>query len=293
MLQFSSTPPANASGVVSRIKALYIEYMGIRILCLGEIVGKPGIYCIKNGLKQVKEDHRIDLVVANGEGATGGFGLGKNHAVYLNKLGIDVITLGEKGFFKKDMVGHIAKAPYMLRPANYPPNVPGRGWRTYQVGEHTVGVVTMLGQSDFSRVHLSNPFTLLPGIIERMAPITPVIILQFHAATTAERNAMFFHADGMVSAVVGTHSKAITADARVFPNGTACITDNGRCGSMTSVGGLEPSIEIEKFLTQIPERSEDVWDDLELQGVIIDVEPDGRSRSIEPLRYPIEGGEPS
>ncbi len=265
--------------------------MGIRILCLGEIVGKPGVYCIKTALKQLREDHQADLVIANGEGATGGFGLGKNHSVYLHKLGIDVITTGEKSFFKKDMVGHMGKASYMLRPANYPPSVPGRGWRTYTVGEHTVAVINLLGQSDFSRVHLSNPFSLLPNLLERINEITPLVILQFHAATTAEKNAMFFHADGKVSAVIGTHSKAITADARVFPGGTAVITDNGRCGSTGSVGGLEPAVEIRKHLTQVPERSEDAWDQLEIQGVLVEINHQGKAEKIETLRVPVEGGD--
>jgi len=265
--------------------------MGIRILSLGEIVGKPGVFCIKSALQQLKEHYGASFVTANGEGATGGFGLGKNHSIYLNKLGIDVITTGEKSFYKKDMVGHIAKAPYMIRPANYPPSVPGRGWRTYQAGSATVAVITLLGQSEFTRVHLSNPFTLLPSLVDRIREFTSVIILQFHAATTAERNAMFFHADGMVSAVIGTHSKAITADARIFPRGTAVITDTGRCGSLTSVGGLKPDIEIQKFLTQIPERSEETWEDLEIQGVLIDIEENGKASSIETIRYPVSGGE--
>ena len=260
-------------------------------MCLGEIVGKPGVYCIKQALQQLREERKADFVIANGEGATGGFGLGKNHSIYLHKLGIDAITTGEKSFFKKDMVPHMGKASYMLRPANYPPSVPGRGWRTYAVGEHTIAVVNLLGQSDFSRVHLSNPFSLLPNLLERIKDITPLIILQFHAATTAEKNSMFFHADGKVSAVIGTHSKAITADARVFPGGTAVITDNGRCGSIGSVGGLEPAVEIRKHLTQVPERSEDTWEALEIQGVLIELEQNGKASSIETLRVPVEGGE--
>ncbi len=266
--------------------------MGLRILSLGEIVGKSGVYCIKKSLKRFCEENRIDFVIANGEGATGGFGLGKNHAVYLNKLGIDAITTGEKSFYKKDMVGHMAKASSMIRPANYPPSVPGRGWRTYETRLGTIAVVNLLGQSDFSRVHLSNPFSLLPALLERIREITPIIFLQFHAATTAEKNSMFFHADGTVSAVVGTHAKVLTADARIFPKHTAVITDNGRCGSIASVGGLEPSIEIRKFLTQIPERSEDAWEEMELQGVVIEVEQDGKASSIESFRYPVEGEEP-
>jgi len=281
--------------------------MEIRVLSLGEIVGKPGVYSVKSGLKQLCRDYQVDFVIANGEGTTGGFGIGKNHSIYLKKLGIDVITAGEKTFYKKDMVGSIQKTSFMLRPANFPPAVPGRGWRIYDIDvsrqpggdaagtaamqKHTVriGVINLLGQSDFSRTHLSNPFTFLPTLVEKIHETTPIIFLQFHAATTAEKQSMFFHADGNVSAVIGTHTKAITADARVFPKGTAVMTDNGRCGSMQSVGGLDPHIEIEKFLTQIPERSADAWGDLELQGAVITIDTEtGKASGIEAVRRPVE-----
>ncbi|MDA3835572.1 MAG: TIGR00282 family metallophosphoesterase [Spirochaetales bacterium] len=261
--------------------------MSITILALGEIVGKPGVYAVKTGIKQLRKEHNIDLVIANGEGATGGFGIGKNHAIYLHKVGVDVLTTGEKTYFKKDMVDHIAKAPYILRPANYPAKNPGRGWRTFDAGDKSVAVVTLLGQSEFSRVHLGNPFSLLPILLEKIRTFTPYIVLQYHAATTAERKTMFFYADGMLSAVVGTHSKAITADAEIFPKGTAVITDNGRCGSLMSVGGLEPELEIRKFMTQIPERSNDCWDSLELQGALITLGDNGKAESITALRVPV------
>ncbi len=262
--------------------------MSIRILALGEVVGRPGIYTVKTGLRLLQKKHPIDLVIANGEGTTGGFGIGKNHSIYLHKIGIDVITTGEKTYYKKDMVDHLGRAPYLLRPANYPPGNPGRGWRTYDAADKKIAVLNLLGQSEFPRVHLSNPFTFLPMILEKIREITPYIILQFHAATTAEKRAMFFHADGSLSAVIGTHNKAITADAEVFPRGTAVITDNGRCGSITSVGGLDSEIEIRKFLTQIPERSNECWDDLELQGVMVTLGDDGRAEQIEAIRIPIE-----
>lgn len=262
--------------------------MSLTILALGEIVGKPGIYAAKSGIKAIKAEKNIDFIIASGEGATGGFGIGKNHSLSLKKMGIDVITTGEKTYFKKDMVEHIKQASFILRPANYPPGNPGRGWRIYDAGDKKIGVITLLGQAGFQRIHLSNPFTFLPSIVEKIKEITPYIILQFHAATTAEKNSMFFHADGTLSAVIGTHAKALTADARIFPGGTAVITDNGRCGSLNSVGGLDPEIEIRKFISQIPERSADCWNTLELQGVIFKLDDDGKAASIETVRIPVE-----
>jgi len=261
--------------------------MSVRILFIGEIVGKSGVFCVKNLLKSLKEEKMIDFVIANGEGATGGFGLGKNHSVYLHKLGIDVITLGEKGYFKVDMVPHLAKCPYILRPANYPSGNPGRGYKVYTKGEKKIGVINLLGQSGFTRVHLSNPFSYLPEIASRLKQETQVIIMEFHATTTAEKYTMFYYANGKVSAVIGSHNKVLTADEQVLSGGTAVICDAGRTGSIDSIGGLDIAIETQKMLTQIPERSKDAWDKLELQGVIVEVEEEtGKATSIERLRIP-------
>ena len=264
---------------------------GMRVLFIGEIVGKAGIYCIKKALSKIKDEYEIDFVIANGEGATGGFGIGKNHSIYLHKLGVDVLTAGECIYYKLDMVTHIKKAPYILRPANYPPGNPGRGWWIYTIGDKKIAVVVLLGQSGFNRVHLSNPYTFLPEIVSRITAETNTIIVDFHAATTAEKNSMFFHADGMVSAVVGTHFKALTADAQVLPGGTAVITDVGRCGSFESVGGLDPEVEIQKYLTGVPERSKDAWVRPELQAVLLDIDEGGKASHIETIRKQCENPE--
>ncbi|MDR3199989.1 MAG: YmdB family metallophosphoesterase [Spirochaetales bacterium] len=259
----------------------------MRILFIGDIVGKAGIFCVKSALKGIVKEKQIDFVIANADGATGGFGLGKNHSAYLRKMGIDVLTGGECIYYKKDMVPHIGLAPYILRPANYPHGNPGRGWRVYQAGDKKIAVICLLGQSGYTRVHLSNPYTFLPEIVSRIRQDTQTIILDYHACTTAEKYAMFYVADGLVSAVAGTHGRVLTADAQVFPRGTAVICGCGRTGSLNSVGGLDKEIEIRKFLTQIPERSKDAWDNLELQGVIFDINEDGRAAGIETLRRPV------
>ncbi|TVQ35288.1 MAG: YmdB family metallophosphoesterase [Spirochaetaceae bacterium] len=255
--------------------------MNLRVLFVGEIVGRAGIFCIKSLLSEIRKRESIDLVVANGDGATGGFGIGKNHSIYLRKLGVDVITGGDQVYFKKDMVEHIDNAYYILRPANFPPGNPGRGWRYFNVKERKVGVVSMLGQSGFERVHLSNPFTFLPEIVERLKKETSTVIVDFHAVTTAEKYSMFHLADGMVSALIGTGQRVMTSDARVTPDGTATICDAGRTGSIDSVAGLDPGVEIRQFLTQMPERSQDAWTSPALQGAVIEIDPEGRAVSIE------------
>ena len=258
---------------------------------MGEIVGKAGVFCVKQELHNLINERSIDFVIASAEGATGGFGLGKNHSIYLHKLGIDVLTGGECIYYKLDMVDHIKTARYILRPANYPPENPGRGWWVYHKGDLSIGVIVLLGQSGFDRVHLRNPFSFLPELLEKVREQTDVVIVDFHAGTTAEKYSMFYHADGKVSAVIGTHMKVQTADETILPRGTGVICDVGRCGSLDSVGGLDSEVEIQKFLTQIPERSKNAWDTLELQGVIVDIGDDGKTERIERFRQKCDGGQ--
>jgi metallophosphoesterase (TIGR00282 family) len=258
----------------------------VRILFIGEIVGKSGVWVVKELLPRIREEHRIDFVIADGEGATGGFGIGKNHAVYLHKLGIDAITTGECSYYKKDIVEHFNRSPYMIRPANYPPRNPGRGFMVFEKNGRKIAVVSLLGTAGFKRVHLKNPFSLLPKLLEAITPETNAIVVDFHAVTTAEKATMFAMADGKVSAVIGTHTKGMTADERVMPGGTAVLTDAGRTGSLLSVAGLDPEIEIRKLTTLVHEYSKEAWAGLELQAVVIEVGEDGKSTSIERLRIP-------
>jgi metallophosphoesterase (TIGR00282 family) len=259
----------------------------LKVLFLGEIVGSSGVFCVKTLLNTIKEEKGIDFVAGNADGATGGFGIGKNHSIYLHKLGIDVITTGECVYYKLDMVPHIAKAPYILRAANFPYDNPGRGWLIHTLSDdRKIAVVNVLGQSGYARTHLTNALSFLPKLVKKIRQETPLIIVDFHAVTTAEKQTLFYHLDGEVSAIIGTHTKAMTSDAKVLPNGTAVITDAGRTGSLNSVGGLDPEIEIRKYLTQVPERSRAAWDMLELQGVIITIKSDGKASAIETVRWP-------
>ncbi|TFH05541.1 MAG: YmdB family metallophosphoesterase [Spirochaetales bacterium] len=257
----------------------------LRVLFVAEIVGKAGVFCVKSLLPDLRKEFEPDLVIANADGATGGFGLGKNHSIYLRKLGVDVITGGDQIYFKKDMVDHIESAYYILRPANYPTGVPGRGWRLFGVpGGKKIAVISMLGQSGYDRVHLSNPYTYLPELIGRAHTETPHVIVDFHAVTTAEKNTMFHHLDGTVSAILGTGTRVQTGDAAVMPGGTAVITDTGRTGSIDSVGGLDPGPELRKFLTQVLERATDTWASLQFQGAVVDTDEDGKAVKIQTLQ---------
>jgi len=246
-------------------------------------VGKAGVFCVKSVLPKLRKELEIDFVIANGDGATGGFGIGKNHAIYLRKLGVDVITGGEQIYFKKDMVPHIEHSSYVLRPANFSPAAPGRGWRYFTAGEDRVAVISLLGQSGFDRSHASNPFTYLPELASKARRETPYVIVDFHAVTTAEKYTMFYRADGEVSAIIGTGTRVQTNDAAIMPRGTAVIADAGRTGSRDSVAGLDSGPEIRKFLTSMPERSADAWGVLQFQGVVLEIDADGKASRIEPV----------
>lgn len=268
-----------------------VEAMNTKILFLGEIVGKPGIHVIKKGLKAIKEQYHIDFTVANAEGATNGFGIGHVHAIQLIKSGIDLITTGEKTYFKKDMVESIATNSKIIRPANFPHASPGRGYKIVEINGKRLAFITLLGTAEFSRISVSNPFIIINSLIEKLKGETDAIFLQYHASTTAEKNTMAFHVDGRVVAMIGTHTKVLTSDARLLALSTAMITDNGMCGSISGVGGFEAKNEITRFITQVPSRSMENWGILEAQGVIVELDENSKAISIETIKYTIESPE--
>ena len=262
--------------------------MGIRILYIGEIVGRAGVFAVKKLLPALRRETGADLVVACANGATGGSGIGKAHSVYLRKLGIDVLTTGEAAFYKKDIVEAFPKSPWLLRPLNYPPGVPGRGFRAYQTPKGPVVVAQLLGQAGFPRVHLENPFHVLDAALPTLSEGSKAVLLDFRAATTAERRAMARYADGRVSAVLGSYGRALSADAEVSAAGTASMTDTGRTGSLMSVGGMDAATRIHEYRSGVPVWAKDSSEAPELQGCVIELGADGRAVSIETLRVPCE-----
>lgn len=264
--------------------------MGVRILYISEIVGKAGIWCVKTSLPLLKMTEKPDLVIANGDGATGSYGLGRQHAGYLRKMGVDIITGGECIFYKKDLVEGFDTIPYVLRPYNFPNESPGKGWRLVQAGKVKIAVVSMLGRAGFNRVHSENPFTALPSLADRLHQETPYIIVDFHASATAEKQAFFYHADGKVSAVIGSHGRVQTSDETILQHGCGVITDAGRTGSQDSVGGTRPDVKIQEYISRIPDWSHDAWTRPVLQGVILDLDDAGKTISIR--RIQMDCGEP-
>ncbi|GHU35236.1 metallophosphoesterase [Spirochaetia bacterium] len=260
----------------------------MNILYVAEIVGKAGVYAFKTVLPGIVKQYAVDCVIACCDGATGSRGLGKNHAAYLHKLGARVITTGDYCFFKKDLVESLEQTLYVLRPANLNPDAPGFGSRIFKIGAEKMAVVALLGQSGFDRFHSNNPFTALPALLETLRQETPYIVVDFHAQATAEKYTLFNIADGLCSAVIGSHCRVQTADEAVMPGGTARIADAGRTGSTASVGGTGKTARINFYLSGIPEWTRETWDDIELQGVLIQIDKSGKAVNIERIRRSVK-----
>ena len=263
--------------------------MSLNVLFLGEIVGRAGIAVLKKELRSLRHELDVDLCIANGEGTTNGFGIGAAHSVQLTKLGVDVITGGEKFYYKVDFVEFLPKCPFAIRPANYPPLSPGRPFRIFERKGHRIAVVNFISSSGFSRIGASNPFVQADHLVKKLQEDAGIVLVQFHSATTAECATFAHYLDGRVACVVGTHNKVMSADATILEGGTAFISDDGRCGADMSVGGLDPDKEIYKFTTALPTRSWESWSDCQIQGVLVKVdEESGKALEITPVRRRVE-----
>lgn len=255
-----------------------------RILFLGEITGRPGITALRKGLSSLKTEYGIDYTIANGEGMTNGFGIGKIHSIQLGKMGVDLITGAEKLFYKIDMVEFIPKAGFIIRPVNYPAACPGHGIKHAVINNRKFMIINLQGNSEFPRQSLQNAFYSIDSLLrkceENADKEIPIVI--FHAATTAEKKTMKFFLDGRCAAVIGTHTKVLTADEMVTEKGTAYITDTGRVGSFLSVSGFDPETEIRKLRSQLPVRSQECWNDGIIEGAVVEIDEEtGKAIKIE------------
>lgn len=258
----------------------------MNVVYIGEIVGKTGVFALKSVLPEIRRTYSPDFIIADADSATGGAGLGVQHAVYLRKLGVDCLCVGECAYYKIDMTEFFPRAGWVLRPANLPYENPGRGYKVFQAAAGKLAVVTILGQAGFPRIHADNPFLAISQIVERLKRDTDNIVVDFHAATTAEKITMATYMDGKVSAIIGSHCKALTADARVSEKGTANITDSGRTGSLLSVGGMDPDAKVREFMTAVRSFNGDGTLGLEVQGCAVQIGAEGRAESMEAFRIP-------
>jgi len=258
----------------------------MKILYVAELVGKTGVFVFKKTLSELKKRYPYDFLIVGADGATSGNGLGAAHAGYIHKLGANAITLGECCFYKKDLTANIDKMPYVLRPENLNPETPGTGFKIFKTSKkgESIAVAVLLGQNGFTRIHANNPFTALPELLEKLKKQTQYVIIDFHAQASAEKKTFFYAADSLCSAVIGSHTRIQTADEKIMPGGTAVISDSGRTGSQMSIGGCDINSRINEYLTGIPDWTKEAWDDLELQGVYLDIDTNGKAVSIERVR---------
>ncbi|NNM54066.1 MAG: YmdB family metallophosphoesterase [Spirochaetales bacterium] len=243
----------------------------MRLLYIAEIVGKPGLFALRHTLEELKQRYQPDILWGNGDGATGGFGLGLNHAHTLRKLGLQVITLGECAFYKKDVHPLLASSHFLLRPENLPEEAPGQGWQVLKSGPDRVAFLSLVGQAGWNRLTPVSPFTAFDRALERLQGQNIPLLIDFHAVTTAEKQTLLAYVDGKVAALLGSHAKVATADAQITSHGTAYVTDAGRTGSRASIGGFLPEKELQRLQTGIPLKSEPCWQELVVEGVFLEL----------------------
>src|SRR2546426_4930195 len=256
----------------------------IRLLFIGDIVGRPGRDLVRQGLRGLVDFHRIDLVIANAENSAAGFGITREIGDQLLDWGIDVMTSGNHIWDKKEALDYIGTEPRLLRPANYPAGAPGNGTYLARTRDgRSVGVVNIMGR--VFMLNIDDPFQVVLREIEAMKQRTRIVFVDFHAEATSEKIAMGWHLDGKVTAVVGTHTHVQTADERILPKGTAYLTDAGMTGAHDSVVGVEIEAALGRFLTGLPARFETAPGPCVFSAVLLDVDTGGgQALSIERLR---------
>ncbi len=256
------------------------------LLFIADVIGSPGRDVLHGLLPELKRRHDIHLTICNCENSAAGFGVTKDVARDLFHAGCDVLTGGNHLWDKKDSIEYIGDEPRLVRPANLPEGTPGRGWRVVKAhnGVH-VGIVNLLGRVFMKEADC--PFRTADVALEQLSRQAKVVFVDFHAETTAEKIALGWHLDGRVSAVIGTHTHVQTADDRILPGGTACLSDAGMTGGFDSVIGMDRGAALRRFLTLMPERLTPAPGDLRLNAVVIAVDEEtGRATRIQRLQIP-------
>ena len=254
---------------------------GVRILFVADVIGSPGRRTLKQLLRLVRGDVNADVVICNGENSAGGFGITPDIVPELFDLGVDVITTGNHVWDKKEILKTLEEEPRLLRPANYPPGNPGKGSVVVTVGGVRLAVLNLQGRTFMAPI--DDPFRKADELLEELKGQADVIVVDFHAEATSEKQAFGRYLDGRVAAVVGTHTHTQTADERVFPGGTAFITDLGLTGGLGGVIGMKTEISLERQLKVARgERMQPADDELHLQGAVVEVDPKtGKALKIE------------
>ncbi|HLE60597.1 MAG TPA: TIGR00282 family metallophosphoesterase [Thermoanaerobaculaceae bacterium] len=263
----------------------------VRVLFVGDVVGKVGRRLLAERLRRLQGEVQAEFTVVNVENAAGGFGLTGTVWEELSRLPVDVFTSGNHIWDKKETAALLDAEPRLLRPANYPAGNPGRGWSTVRSkGGVPVAVINLQGLTFMTA--MESPFRAADRILEELSGQTNVVIVDFHAEATSEKQAIAWYLDGRVSAVLGTHTHVPTADERILPHGTAAVTDVGMTGPYEGVIGFKPQAVLERFLLATPRALEPATRGGALAGALVEVdEATGKALSIRRLR--VEEGERS
>ena len=252
----------------------------MRIMLVGDVVGRAGRRAFRTITPRLRLEHRIDVVIVNGENSAGGKGFTRKALDELYSGGADIVTAGNHVWDKKDVFAFIDEEPFLVRPANYPEGTPGNGYCIFPFKAANIAVLNLSGRSFMPA--LDCPFQKADELLGEIEGQVDVIVLDFHAETTSEKLAMGHYLDGRVDIVVGTHTHVQTADAQILPRGTAYITDLGMVGPYDSILGVRTDIVIQKFRTGMPVRFEMAEGPSEYAAVIVDIYPSGsRAATIE------------
>ena len=246
----------------------------MNILFIGDIVGSPGRRAVEELLTRLVDQHLIDLVVANGENASGGIGITPQVADELLSYGIDLLTSGNHIWKHKEIKPYLQDTDRLLRPANYPPESPGRGYAIVETAAGEKAAVINLEGRVFMEP-LDCPFRTVDAILKELPKEIKVILVDMHAEATSEKQALGWFLDGRVSAVLGTHTHVQTADGRVLPGGTGYLSDAGMTGPVDSVIGMRREIILERFWSQLPQPFKVATQNIQLQGVLLQIDPEG------------------
>ncbi len=241
----------------------------MKILAVGDLVGEGGVKKLKELLPRIREEEKIDFVIVNAENSAGGMGITTKIFNELKELDIDAVTMGNHTWGKKDIFTLIDDQK-LIRPANYPKNVPGKGYGIYNCNGKKICVVNLIGRTDMN-VLSENPFLKMQQILKEVKDQTDIIILDFHAEATAEKIAMGYYLDGKITAMFGTHTHVQTADEKILEHGTGYITDIGMTGPIKSVIGMDIAVSIKRFETTLPERYKLAEGNCMLNGCIFDI----------------------
>ncbi len=260
-----------------------------RVLMLGDVVGDSGIRAVAAGLPELARGLAPDLVVANGENAAGGFGLTREAADALFAAGVDLLTGGNHTWEKKGSAELLDADPRVLRPANYPPGAAGRGWARIEKGGASWLVLNLQGREWMKAIDC--PFRCADAVLaaEATGPGRPLVVVDFHAESFQEKEALGLYLDGRASVVAGTHTHVQTMDGRVLPGGTAYLGDLGMCGPEDSVIGVKADICVRRNLTQMPLKMETSEGPSGLRGALFEIGEDGRCLALRPVRVDASG----